>query len=622
MKNSNRLYDLFQKHYAEITGLFVFLIYLFTVGRSIGEFDSGELALAQTTLSIPHPTGYPLFSLIGFLFSKVPLPFSTLIKLNLLNSIWCALTVVILIKTSKLLLDNFKSILNKKFLELNAQVSIPESHKITVSIFSGLMLAFSATFWLNSTKVEVYSLQIFLTSLIIFNSLKIYVDKLSKPSELHYKTILKDWLLVTVLIGLAFSNHLMTIYLLPATLFLYFFLNKINKQSIQAFLALSLVIIFIASFFYLMMMLRAQTSPPWSYGDPSDLKRLYDHVTAKEYTKYLLDSPDGLMQQSSKLLKMLSFNFSSTNFSMGEFGLSLFLGIAGVILISALKKDIAIYLYLILIVSIITALVYHIPDINEYFLVSFFVISLSSILPVTFLLQVIKDNKNIRRIFVFLLTILIGTEIVINFKYADRSEFFVIEDFLTSSIGELPTNSVLLTDNWGSIISPALYYQNVERLRNDVKIISPSGYIEFDWYRKFKATEIYDSNFVLIPRPNTFVAFDVAHRLISKGILKIPENYSLIPMRNYFLLATDSIYYPLEMPERKIRFSKYIFSDSEKYIKELIPFILEQRILYELKYNKDDNAKVIYEEIKRRFPDYRLSSVTLLELIKYKILKW
>ncbi|AFH48263.1 Putative membrane protein [Ignavibacterium album JCM 16511] len=612
----------FLKYYPTTIGLSVILIYYLTVGRSIGEFDSGELALAQATLSIPHPTGYPLFSLIGFIFSKVPLPFPTLIKLNLLNSIWCTLTVVILIKTSKLLLDNLKSILNKKFLELNFQFSIPESHKISVSIFSGLMLAFSATFWLNSTKVEVYSLQIFLTSLIIFNSLEIYIYNGNKPSELNYKTILKDWLLITVLIGLAFSNHLMTIYLLPATVVLYFFKNKINKQSIQAFLILTAIIIFIASVFYLIMMFRAQTSPPWSYGDPSDLQRLYDHITAKEYTKYLLDNSDGLIQQSSKLLKMLSFNFSAANFSFGEFGLSLFLGIAGVILISALKKDIAIYLYLILVVSISTALVYHIPDINEYFLVSFFVISLSSVLPLIMILQIIEHLIIIKRIFFLLLFSLLVLQLIVNYNYANRSEFFVIEDFIKSSIGDLPPNSVLLTDNWGSIISPALYYQNVERLRNDVNIISPSGYIEFDWYRKFKATKIYDSNFVLIPRPNTFVAFDVAYRLISKGILKIPEHYSLIPMRNYFLLATDSNYYPLDLPKRKIRFSKYTFSDSEKYIKELIPYMLEQRLLYELNFNRTNNAKDIYDEIKKRFPDYRLSSAAIMELIKYKILKW
>lgn len=181
------------KYYPEATGLVVFAVYLFTLGRSMGEFDSGELALAQATLSIPHPTGYPLFTLIGFLFSKIPLPLSTLIKLNLLNAIWCSLSVVMLIKTSQMFLDNLRSFVNKKVLESEIDLQIQERNKIIISIFPGLMMAFSATFWLNSTKVEVYSLQIFLTSLIIYNSLKIYIHNLGKSPEQVHKNIFKEW---------------------------------------------------------------------------------------------------------------------------------------------------------------------------------------------------------------------------------------------------------------------------------------------------------------------------------------------------------------------------------------------------------------------------------------------
>ncbi len=608
------------KYYPEATGLVVFAVYLFTLGRSMGEFDSGELALAQATLSIPHPTGYPLFTLIGFLFSKIPLPLSTLIKLNLLNAIWCSLSVVMLIKTSQMLLDNLRSFVNKKVLESEIDLQIQERNKILISIFPGFMMAFSATFWLNSTKVEVYSLQIFLTSLIIYNSLKIYIHNLEKNPEQVNKNIFKDWFLLALLFGFAFSNHLMIVYLLPATLILYFFLNGINKQSIKALAILLLIVLSTASVFYLLMMFRAQMTPPWSYGDPSNIQRLFDHITAKEYTKHLLASSEGLLQQGSKLFKMLSFNLNYENFSLGEFGLSLFLGIAGLLLIAILKKEIAIYLYLILIVSITTALIYHIPDINEYFLVTFYVMSLSSILPITILLQTFDKKILVRRMIFSLLAVFVGLQVIINYKYADRSEFFVIEDFIKSSLRELPSNSVLLTDNWGSILSPALYYQNVEKFRDDVQIISPSGFIEFDWYKKIKAVDIYDSNFVIIPREDTYVAFDVAYRIIGKGILKIHDGYSLIPMGNFFMIGKSDLYYAVNISENKIRFSKYLFSDSEKYIKALIPFMLEQRLLYELAFNKTENAKILLNEIHKLFSEHSFSEVTLRELIKNKIL--
>ena len=116
-----------QKYYPEITGILVFITYLFTISHSIGENDSGELAMVQATLSIPHPTGYPLFVLLGFLFNKIPLPFTTIYQLNLLCAIWCALTIIIVIRISSLLIDNFYMLLSSKGKSLSQSLQIKKS---------------------------------------------------------------------------------------------------------------------------------------------------------------------------------------------------------------------------------------------------------------------------------------------------------------------------------------------------------------------------------------------------------------------------------------------------------------------------------------------------------------
>uniref|UniRef100_A0A832G8E7 DUF2723 domain-containing protein n=1 Tax=Ignavibacterium album TaxID=591197 RepID=A0A832G8E7_9BACT len=611
-----------KEYHSEFIGIFVFIFYLITVGRSIGEIDSGELALAQATLSIPHPTGYPFFSLVGFIFSKIPLPFSTLFKLNILNSIWCALTVVVVIKTSFLLLKNLQIIFNKKFLRDDNFNFTNESGLRIISVFSGLMFGFSATFWLQSTKVEVYALQIFITSLIIYSTIKIAINSFQKESikDRNYKNVLKDGFPIALLIGLGFSNHLMTIYLLPALVLTFIFLYGINKESIKAFSILIIIVFAIAILFYLGLMFRAQMSPPWSYGDPSNLERLIEHVTAKEYSKYLLDSTDGLIKQGSKLLKMLSFNFNNEKFSLGEFGLSLFLGIAGLLLIFVLRKKFVSFFLLIIFVSITTALSYSIPDINEYFLVTFLVISICAILPLIIIFNFVHSKKLFKYIFYPGLLFLIIIQVLSNFDYANRSKFYVIEDFFKSFVNSLPENSIFLTDNWASILSPALYYQNVEKVRPDVNFISPSGYIQFEWYRKIKKHKLYDSSYAIIPKENLFVAYDIGYRIIGKNILKLPSHYSLIPLRNFYVLGIDTIYYPLKQLPNEIRFSENITSESEKYIRILIPTILEQRLLYELEFKKYLNAKIVFEELLRRFPEYKLSENTLRVLYHYKIL--
>lgn len=59
-------------------GLALFLaslgIYAATLARTVGFIDSGELAWASATLGIPHPTGYPLYTLLTHLFVRA-LPF-------------------------------------------------------------------------------------------------------------------------------------------------------------------------------------------------------------------------------------------------------------------------------------------------------------------------------------------------------------------------------------------------------------------------------------------------------------------------------------------------------------------------------------------------------------------
>ncbi|MGQ9644754.1 MAG: protein O-mannosyl-transferase family, partial [Ignavibacterium sp.] len=526
----------------------------------------------------------------------------------LLNSIWCSLTVVMLIKSSSLLLNNVHIIFNRKLLKFKVELS--QTEIVIISVFSGLMLAFSATFWLQITKVEVYSLQIFITSLIICNTLKLILNRIDKqPNIIGYKMILKEGRLIALLFGLGFSNHLMTVYLLPATILTFFILYGINRDSIKSFLILFLISFSVAAIFYFAMMFRAQMSPPWAYGDPSNIKRLIDHVTAKEYSKYLLDNPDNLLKQGSKLLKMLSFNVSGDSISLGEFGLSLFIGIAGILLTVLLKKELFFYFSLVLIISLATAFSYSIPDINEYFLVAFFIISLSGILPLTLLLQNIRYHKYFKNLLFALLLIFILFQMFTNYSYANRSQFFVIEDYYKATLNSLPENSVLLTDNWESILSPNIYYQNVEKFRTDISVISPSGYILFDWYRRNQNTKFYDSSFFLIPKQNLFVSFDVGYRIINKGILKLQQNYSLIPLKYCYVVGIDTTYYQYTDYGEKIRFSKYITSETEKYIRVLIPTILEHRINYEIRFKKISNAK--YDELLKEYPEYKISENTL-----------
>ena len=53
--------------------LISFIVYLQTMAPSVPNIDGGELATVCATLGIAHPTGYPLFTLIGYLFAHLPI---------------------------------------------------------------------------------------------------------------------------------------------------------------------------------------------------------------------------------------------------------------------------------------------------------------------------------------------------------------------------------------------------------------------------------------------------------------------------------------------------------------------------------------------------------------------
>ena len=99
-------------------GLIVFIIYLITLAPSVVQIDSGELAAVQLTLGIAHPTGYPLYTILGYLFSLIPLPFTKIYQMNLLAAIYCAAAVGFFVQSVKLALDNIENFTAKKSVAL------------------------------------------------------------------------------------------------------------------------------------------------------------------------------------------------------------------------------------------------------------------------------------------------------------------------------------------------------------------------------------------------------------------------------------------------------------------------------------------------------------------------
>jgi hypothetical protein len=315
-----------KKYYAIITGFIVFIVYVTTLAPSVVEIDAGELATVQVLLGIAHPTGYPLFILLGHLFSLIPFHFSKIYQLNLLTAIWCSLAVTVFVYTCKFILDNLivfefnnkaklqkesKKGKRKRGEDRKREFSTPqkaiieEPVKYIASISAGLLLGFDRTFWNQGNAVEVYSLQAFLFCLIIFSLLKAYITPIEE------RGLTKRWLIFAAILALGFSNHMTTLFVLPATAYLYFDKFRLKTAGIKRLLIM-VFLIFLPIFagIYLYLPIRASQGPVLNWGNPVDFERFFRHVSGWQFQVWFFKSTDVMKKQLVYFFSNLFLEFN------------------------------------------------------------------------------------------------------------------------------------------------------------------------------------------------------------------------------------------------------------------------------------------------------------------------
>lgn len=172
-----------------------FWAYLSRLLPGAGFWDTGVFQAVPWTLSFTHPTGYPLYILLGKLFCLV-FPFGSIAwRMNLLSALCGASAVMLLF------------LLCREFVEED------------FSLGAALALAFAQIFWRTAVRADPHTLHACFVALLLL--LAVRWHKNPSPKKLN---------LLALVGGLALGNHLMTSMLLPG-LFLFVLLHrpKISK---------------------------------------------------------------------------------------------------------------------------------------------------------------------------------------------------------------------------------------------------------------------------------------------------------------------------------------------------------------------------------------------------------
>lgn len=626
---------LLKKYFAVITSLFVFPIYLLTLAPSVIQIDSGELAAVQATLGIAHPTGYPLFTILGYIYSLLPLPFTKIYQLNLLAAMYCAVAVGMFSYTVKTVLDNINSFQTIKQLKSGKKskskqetvnFELNENQKIIFSVLSGLSLAFSKTFWFQSTSVEVYSLHMFLISLILLWLIKSFIGESSEKFSLK-----NNWVIFSVMLALGFSNHMTTLLILPGTAYLYFNKEKFSSNSFRklGIMIFSFVILLVLIYSYLPI--RASQNPNLNWGNPVDIERILRHVSGFQYQVWLFSSTESAKKQLEYFISNLP----------NEYLLSLILSVIGMFVSFRYAKKFFIFNLINFLATVLYSINYDISDIDSYFLLAYISLALFILFGLFKVYQFLLTKKINQNIILLILLLFPVLQIMRNFPEVNQSKTVVYENYTKSLMNSVTDDAMILSYQWDYFISPSYYYQLVENFKPEIAIVDKE-LLRRSWYfnqlernypgilsgiqteinlfldalKPFERNENYNASLLenlyrriianLIStnfeKREIFIGPEIFDNEMQRGQVSLPEGFKLVPHLFLFKVVKSDEYVEAPLPDFKLNFSE----KKDKYQTALSSFVglmLVRRAYYEVQFNKPERAKLYLKKVAEEFPE-------------------
>jgi hypothetical protein len=167
-------------------------LYVSTLSRGMLQGDALDFQLAMATLGVPHATGYPLFTILGWLWVHL-VPWGDLTtRASLLSAVFGALTVAMVYR-----------------------LAFHLTGRHLASLAGAISLALSYAFWTQTSITEVYTLNTFFLTLVLY----LLWQWEASQGERHDQRVSHRYLLLAALVyGLSLAHHRLMVLLLPAIL--------------------------------------------------------------------------------------------------------------------------------------------------------------------------------------------------------------------------------------------------------------------------------------------------------------------------------------------------------------------------------------------------------------------
>ena len=389
-------------------------LYIVTLAPTYIPVDSAEFALCIKFWGICHPPGFPLYTLIGKIFTEI-FPFGSLIyKANLLSAIFSSITVFLV------------------YLVL-LQVGV----RRTVAFLLSLLLAVSAVFWEFALAADVFSFATFLITATLLLTFK------GKPLWAFFA------------LGLSASHFYISAVLFPILAWHFWppARRASGPEGAESWrrLIISALVFTIAFFPQAVMYFRMQTSPEINWGHAQGLTGFMKFVRREEFGSFFLLANPVLVFSLDKFFK----HFYVYIINLGaNFGIILPILTLAALTFGRLfsKRKIAfltVSLFLILVIQLILLSTIEPTGQDNPFQISKFY--LSSFIFAVILAGIATDwavNKFFGNETVYALLILAILTLIYlaaNWRTHDFSQNHFSQNLVLDGLGQLPEGSIVIT---------------------------------------------------------------------------------------------------------------------------------------------------------------------------------
>lgn len=456
---------------ALLAALIAFAVYWLTLAQTVtwlhNGADGGDLAAAAFVFGIPHPPGYPLYTLIASGFARLPF-FEPAQGLALFSALAGSAAVYMLARAGSAVVTPPHSGPQVRFDEQSSAPGVltssyhgegakppslkgrgEEGVRVLIAPIGALAFGLAPLVWSQAIIPEVYALNLFLVAVILWASVT---------------TNSRRVMVAALAFGLGLVHHFAILLLAPGALIAL----QPSRRDWKALLLLAAPLVF-----YVYLPIAALPNPPIIWGDPVTPERFLWLVTAAQYRPYLFGVDEG------EALSRFAFAARSLLDQFTLVGVALV--VWGALQLAVTRRRLFFATMLMFAPVVVYAVLYASRDSFLYLLPAFAVALLWMVYGAANVISWAGNDRLLRAGAVALFAVLPVYNAVTNYAAMDVSQDRAAFEYARQNFEGLPVDAVLFADGDRALFA-LWYYRHAVAYQGARSVIVSQGLLQYDWY--------------------------------------------------------------------------------------------------------------------------------------------